>query len=118
MINSIYYGKVVETQSRINTDFNFGYEQASQYEGGARSTSESNHTTNNLREVSETQVQFMETKISSIQVYFEDLKQYYQSHKEDLLDNNSSTSSGGTASGSPSKKSSADLQFYWNKKIE
>ena len=55
----------------------------------------------------------MESKISSIQVYFDDLKSYYDNHKDDL---NSNTTA---ASPVQNKKSSqADLQFYWNKKIE
>ena len=50
MINSVYYGKVVENHSdtRINKDFNFGYDQNN-------STSTSGHSSSsNLREVSDT----------------------------------------------------------------
>jgi len=77
MVNSVYYGKAVSAtmESRINTDFmssNFGYEQ-----GGSQGTG-------NLKEVGEAQVQFMQSKISSIQVYFEDIKEFFASHKEDL----------------------------------
>ena len=69
MVNSVYYGKVVapSMESRINTDFmssNFGYEQSA---GGSPRTG-------NLKEVDEAQVQFMQSKISSIQVYYEDIK--------------------------------------------
>lgn len=107
MIDSVYYGKVVEdtSHSRINKDFNFGYDQNST----STNSSYSSQSSSAFREVSETQIQFMQSKISSIQVYFEDLKDYYNKQKNEL-----ESSSAATAP----KKSSADLLFYWNKKIE
>ena len=52
MINSVYYGKVVEdtSNSRMNKDFNFGYDQNSS------STNSSYSSQSNLREVSDTQI--------------------------------------------------------------
>ena len=79
MIDSVYYGKIVDESSgtRMNKDFNFGYDQNSTSSNSSYSSSSGS----NFKEVSEAQVQFMQSKISSIQVYYEDLKMYYMDQK-------------------------------------
>ena len=52
MIDSVYYGKVVEnsSNSRMNKDFNFGYDQNSTSTNSSYSSGQGS----NFREVSET----------------------------------------------------------------
>lgn len=110
MINSVYYGKTVESNNRTNTEFNFGYEQGTNQSAAMGSSHSSSYSS--FKEVSDTQIQFMQSKISSIQVYFDDLKAYFQNHKDELESSGSSGAGAGASTASTvgqTKKSSADL---------
>ena len=54
MINSVYYGKVVEesSDSRMNKDFNFGYDQNS----SSTNSSYTSSSQSNFKEASDTQI--------------------------------------------------------------